>query len=324
MSTGTTLTSRFAKRLEGFLEQKRALGYSFSNLTDFKLFDRMCASRFPDETELTPEICNAWAMRRGNEAAQTINRRLPFIREFARHLIRNGEKAYILPVGTIKGAERYMPHIYTHEELAKLWEMAETASPTNNNPAARIIMPTLLRLLYCTGIRPSEAFRLTMADTNIQSGKLFIAESKGNRDRIVMLAGDILLLCRKYNEAMETMFPARTFFFARSKTDACMYGWLNRNFRKLLLMLQIESRYGEAPRLYDLRHTFATHRLYRWLNEGKDLHAMMPYLSAYMGHAKVSETYHYIHLVPGMHEEMSGFHFESPVGVFPKVVDSDE
>ena len=52
------------------------------------------------------------------------------------------------------------------------------------------------------------------------------------------------------------------------------------------------------------------------------LHTMMPYLSAYMGHAKVSETYYYIHLVPGMHEEMSDFRYESAVDIFPKVVDS--
>ena len=319
-----TFNSLFAKRLEGFLEQKRALGYSFNNITDFKLFDRMCVAQFPDETELTAEMCNTWAMRRENETAQTINRRLPFIREFARYLIRNGERAYVLPSGTIKGAQRYIPHIYSHAELIGLWEAAKDVKPTPHNPVAHVIMPTLLRLLYCCGIRPSEAFKLTMQDIDLQSGKLFITESKGNRDRIIMLCGDILDICRKYDEVMDRLFPNRTFFFARSIADSCQYNWLNRNFRKLLDILQIESRYGETPRLYDLRHTFATHRLYRWMKDGKDLHAMMPYLSAYMGHTKISETYYYIHLVPGMHEEMSDFQYESPEGIFPKVVDSDE
>ena len=320
----TKFTSLFAKRLEGFLEQKRALGYSFNNITDFKLFDRMCMAHFPADTELTEAICNAWAMRRENETPQTINRRLPFIREFARYLIRNGEKAYVLPVGTIKGTQRYIPHIYSHDELMELWKAAETLTPTKHNPATNIIMPALLRLLYCCGIRPSEAFKLTLQDVNLQSGKFFITESKGNRNRIIMLCGDILDICHKYNEAMNGLFPGRTFFFARSITDACDYKWLNRTFRGLLSALQIESRYGAPPRLYDLRHTFATHRLYLWMKNGKDLHAMMPYLSAYMGHAKISETYYYIHLVPGMHEEMSGFRYESPADIFPKVVDSDE
>ena len=139
-----------------------------------------------------------------------------------------------------------------------------------------------------------------------------------------MLCGDILDICRKYNEAMDELFPGRINFFARNTTGACNYRWLNYTFRRLLTALQIESRYGAPPRLYDLRHTFATHRLYRWMKDGKDLHAMIPYLSAYMGHAKVSETYYYIHLVPGMHEEMSDFRYESPEDMFPEVVDSDE
>jgi integrase len=320
----TTFTSHFAGRLEGFLIQKRALGYSFSNTTDFKLFDRMCSAQFPGETELTQEICETWAMRRDAEMAKTINRRLPFIREFARYLIRNGEKAHVLPNGSVKCEQRYMPHIYSHDELVQIWRAAENVISTRQNPASRIIMPALLRLLYCCGIRPSEAFKLTVQDVNLQSGKLFIAESKGNRDRIIMLCGDILDVCRKYDEAISEFFPNRVFFFARSITDACEYDWLSSRFRRLLAAIKIESRYGSPPRLYDFRHTFATHRLYRWMKDGKDLHAMMPYLSAYMGHTRVTETYYYIHLVPGMHEEMSDFRYESMGDIFPKVVSSDE
>lgn len=36
---------------------------------------------------------------------------------------------------------------------------------------------------------------------------------------------------------------------------------------------------------------------------GKDVTAMLPYLSAYMGHAQLSDTYYYIHLVPGLFEK---------------------
>ena len=139
-----------------------------------------------------------------------------------------------------------------------------------------------------------------------------------------MLCGDILDMCRKLNKTMESLFSGRTFFFARGITAPCNYSWLNYTFHRLMSNLRIESRYGAPPRLYDLRHTFATHRLYRWMKDKKDLHAMMPYLSAYMGHAKISETYYYIHLVPGMHEEMSDFRYESPGDIFPKAVDLDE
>ena len=57
---------------------------------------------------------------------------------------------------------------------------------------------------------------------------------------------------------------------------------------------------------------------------GKDLYAMMPYLSAYMGHTKLTETLYYVHLVPGMLEEMSGFNYGSVADLFPKAVEADE
>ncbi len=58
-------------------------------------------------------------------------------------------------------------------------------------------------------------------------------------------------------------------------------------------------------------------------NEIKDLNAMLPYLSAYMGHAQLSDTYYYIHLVPGLMEEMSDFAFSSAEVLLPEV-ETDE
>lgn len=54
------------------------------------------------------------------------------------------------------------------------------------------------------------------------------------------------------------------------------------------------------PRLrpYDLRHRFASTVLQRWMDEGRNLYAMLPYLRAYMGHEKFSDTAYYIHILP--------------------------
>lgn len=320
----TSFTSHFAERLSGFLEQKRGLGYSYSNITDLKLFDRMCAGQFPDETTLTAEVCNAWAKRRGNESVKTTARRVPFIREFARYLIRGGEQAHVLPIGIEKKGQRYIPHIYSHTELAQIWQAFDDIRPTKTYPAAHIVLPTLFRLLYCCGMRPSEALNLRMDDVDLRNGKIFIVQSKGNRDRIIMLADDVLELCCDFNKLILKYMPDRNFFFAKNPTDACDYRWVRWMFQKIREKLHIESRSDNPPRLYDLRHTFATHRLYQWMRDGKDLYAMMPYLNAYMGHAKLTETFYYIHLVPGMLESMSGFRYRSVVDLFPKVVEEDE
>ena len=51
-------------------------------------------------------------------------------------------------------------------------------------------------------------------------------------------------------------------------------------------------------RVYSLRHQFATANVNRWLDEQKDLDAMLPRLRAYMGHYTLKETAYYVHLLP--------------------------
>jgi integrase len=55
---------------------------------------------------------------------------------------------------------------------------------------------------------------------------------------------------------------------------------------------------GRGPRLHDIRHSFAVHRLERWYREGIDLSAKLPVLAAYMGHKSIRETQLYLRLTP--------------------------
>ena len=55
---------------------------------------------------------------------------------------------------------------------------------------------------------------------------------------------------------------------------------------------------GQQPRPYDFRHHFAYANVERWMAQGKDVTAMLPYLARYMGHATIESTYYYIHTSP--------------------------
>lgn len=94
---------------------------------------------------------------------------------------------------------------------------------------------------------------------------------------------------------------------------------IEKTFRIVKVKAGIEISGEHSPILYDFRHTFATHRLYQWMHEGKDVTAMLPYLSAYMGHAQLSDTYYYIHLVPGLFEKMAGFDYSASNYLLPEV-----
>ena len=55
---------------------------------------------------------------------------------------------------------------------------------------------------------------------------------------------------------------------------------------------------SQQPRPYDFRHHFAYANMERWMLQGKDVTAMLPYLSRYMGHATFESTFYYIHTSP--------------------------
>jgi integrase len=315
-----TFESLFAKRLRGFVQQKNAVGFPYHESSRLLLdFDRFCLDRFPSETALTKEICLAWAVRKDTEANNTFRNRLMPIREFARYLNRCGEPAFVLTPNFAKKGSRHIPHIYSEEEIAALWDILDHLRPREGYPIRHFVLPTLVRLLYCCGLRPCEARKLRTADVDLEKGRLDIMESKGHKSRIVMMADDVAEVCRRYDEIVSRFMPGRELFFPNSDGNLYTKEWLEKTFRIAKAKAGIGTSGEHSPRLYDFRHTFATHRLYQWMRDGKDVTAMLPYLSAYMGHAQLSDTHYYIHLVPGLFEKMTGFDYSASEHLLPEV-----
>jgi len=312
--------STFSERMADFVSQKHALGYDYSSSENYlQKFDQLCMALFPNETTLTRDICLAWATKRENECVNTFRSRLPVVREFARFLNRSGEAAYILPVDFAPKAKRHIPHIYTEEEIVRLWSVFDDIKPNSGNPVRQLVVPAVMRLLYCCGLRPCEARRLCVENVNLQNGSIEILESKGHKNRTVLMSDDLAVYMRAYDSRVNMVLPNREYFFPNSKGDLASNKWLNRSFHSACNKAGIIKSGEYQPRVYDFRHTFATHRLYKWMNEGKDLTTKLAYLRAYMGHELLSATYYYIHLVPGMYEKMAGFDFGLFENLLPEV-----
>ena len=313
--------SNFAARLEEFIKQKHAVGYIYDESSRIlHNFDLHCMEKFPGENVLTQEICLSWAVKKDGEGNNTFRNRMMPVREFARYLRRIGEPAYLLPPDLVKKAHPKVPYIFTEAELLALWDVLDQIKPRKGFPVRHFVIPVFFRLLYCCGLRPGEARRLRVLDVHLDKGRLDIMESKSHSSRIVMMADDMAQMMRRYDRAVSAIIPDRSIFFPTSGDRIYTKKWLEKTMHIMRLKAGIQESGEISPRPYDFRHTFATHRLYRWMKEGKDLNAMMPYLSAYMGHSQLSDTYYYIHLVPGMFEEMSGFDFSMTEHLLPEVM----
>ncbi len=310
-------TSQFKEPIERLIEQKHALGFPYDESQRVLFnFDQFCLKNFPQETELTQEIGFTWAQRKPSENNNGFRNRLMPVRELARYLNRIGIAAYVIPVDLAKKGARYMPHIYTREELSALFAVLDQTPYKRNFPVRHLVIPVIFRLIYCCGLRPSEARKLKVQHVDLGIGRLHILESKGHKDRVVMLSDDVLALCQQYHEQVRSLLPDSEYFFPDSNGKMYTKDWIIKTFRIVRAKAGMQHSGGTTCRVYDFRHTFATNRLYLWMKEGKDLTACLSYLSAYMGHAQLSDTAYYIHLVPEFFPQMA----QMDMGKFERLI----
>ena len=60
-----------------------------------------------------------------------------------------------------------------------------------------------------------------------------------------------------------------------------------------------------SPRLHDLRHSFAVHRLTDWYRQGADVQRLLPVLSTYLGHTDLAGTQVYLSMTPELLQQAS-------------------
>ena len=291
--------SHFGPAIEAFVRRQRSVGRPYTTSQQkLAAFDRFCAEHHPDAHEITRDVAMQWAERRLGEHVNTLIRRITPVRQFAKYLNGLGQTAYVIPTGIPARGQRYVPHIYTTQELHAFFQAVDQCPYDPHSPVRHLVVPVLFRVLYCCGLRSSEVIRLTVDDVDLDIGVLDIRQSKGHKDRRVVLAPDVVDLCRTYDQLVRKRLSSRTAFFPNHRGEHYGKHFLGYAFHMFWDRAEIGPVSGNPPRVHDFRHSFCVHRLNQWVREKKDLNAFLPYLSMYLGHEHLSETDYYLHLVP--------------------------
>ena len=188
----------------------------------------------------------AWATKKDTEGNNTFRNRMMPVREFARYLNRNGEAAYILPPDIAKKDAPYAPYIYTEAEILTIWDVFDHLKPRGGFPVRQFVIPAMVKLMYCCGLRPAEARRLRVNDVDLDIGRLNIMESKQHRSRIVMLADDVTEMLSFYNTTVSNLMPERVPFFPNSEGGYYGKAGWDKTFRKVLKEANITGS-GQVP-----------------------------------------------------------------------------
>jgi site-specific recombinase XerD len=211
--------------------------------------------------------------------------------------------------------DHFLPYRYEAHELARLDQAAGAAIGEARGEVARDrcrLQWTAFGLLRDAGLRVSEACHLDLEHYDRRAHTLTIERTKFFKTRVIPLPRSTCERLERYLALRpEVSGPAsdpQAFFRSgtgrRIERTALEVSW------KTLLTEQ--GRYHPRRRegrtvfgssnLHALRHAFAVLTLERWQSAGRDVELLLPLLSAYLGHAKVSYTATYLHLSPRLRE----------------------
>lgn len=213
-----------------------------------------------------------------------------------------------LPTLVPKPPQPFVPYIYSHEELRRLLE----ATSWCEHPRSKVRAYTyraLVLLLYGAGLRISEALALTLNDVNLPTGLVQIRESKFYKTRLVPLGADLVNRLTSYASQRNkdhSIQPDTPFFIFRDGTPMTRRA-ADGIFCKLRLHARVQRHDGGRfqPRLHDLRHSFAVHRVISWYRQGADVQRLLPQLATYLGHMHIAATQRYLTMTPDLLREAS-------------------
>jgi len=324
--------SVFADHISGLIEQKRALGYKYeSQPSILKRFDTFCLEQHPNEIELNRTIVLDWATKRPNEKPATLQNRITPVNELAKYMRRLGISSFSLPKGMMPHVLRYIPHIYSNDELKRIFEQSDRCRYCSQVPNRHMIIPIFFRLLYACGLRLSEARLLKVCDVDLNTGIITITNAKLDKHRQIPVSPELLERLNDYVRNVHMFSVPDLWFFPGYGGKPMTTGNVEKNLYRFLRQAGI-SRSGRfaptgqpgSPNVHSFRHTFAVHCLRKWVLADKDLRAYLPVLQAYLGHVEFSDTAYYLHLTADLFPNITE-KVQSAFGdIIPKVRVSNE
>jgi site-specific recombinase XerD len=302
---------RLSDLIADYVAYRRALGYRFTH--EASVLRALCNTvGHYSPSALTSEHVRGY-LQQGIVCQDTLARRHRTLVRLDRYLEgRRGIRLPALPSAPHAGTSQFIPYIYSHSELKRLLRATPVACQRPGAVLDPDTLRTALSLLYGAGLRLGEAIRLNVGDVELTQAVLTVRQTKFFKTRLVPLGRDLSHLLRSYRRRCDRdRQPEPSCPFFRCRNGKRIHrSTIERTFRFLCNIARVARTGGprHQPRLHDLRHTAAVHRLIAWYRRGADLQYLLPRLATYLGHRDLSGTQHYLTLTaPLLHEASKRF-----------------
>jgi integrase/recombinase XerD len=279
MSDTTTVSPLRQRMIEDMAARKLTPNTQRSHIYSCKRFAAWL-KRWPDTA--TPDEVRGFQLHLIESGTSICNRNriMTGLRFLFRVTLRRHDLA--AEVWHIKEPER-LPPVLSPEEVKRVLTMATSLK-------AR----AMLTLAYGCGLRAGEVVRLRAGDIDSEQMIIRIVQSKGRKDRHVMLPAEVLDLLRQWwkarpNASNNGVAPEHHWLFpGRSQHQPMTTRQLGRLFKEAAKAAALR----KTVSLHSLRHSFATHLLER----GEDIRV----IQALLGHSKPETTARYSRVAIGL------------------------
>jgi len=301
------LQSLLAAQVQNFINLRRLSGTDYQSQAQLLgYFDRFMVEEHPNEPRITRKIVDRYLESLSHLAPRTRFNRFCVVKQLCEYLARNDPLGYVPdPLRSISSRGTHQPYIYSSSELHALMVAASQLPPESSlRPHT---YQTLLGILYSTGIRIGEASTLNLEHFHRQEQMLYIAQGKFRKARWVPLSAFTCQALQQYMRKRLQMTPRSpdSPFFINQRSCRLHHCTVNQTFRQLLRQCDIHHSKHTGPRIHDIRHTFAVHRLLAWYRDGQDVNARLPWLATYMGHVDIHSTQVYLRATPELIEQVN-------------------
>jgi len=259
-------TEHFAK----FDEQMVIGGYSTSTLYNYSRAVAKISLYFKKSLlDLDPDEVNQflYSVAKDTKASPSYFKHTVYGLRFFFRLYDMEDRALKLPSVS---NHRKLPTVFSRQELKRLFKAPQ-----------RLKQRVLFSLTYSAGLRVSEVCALKITDIDSARMQIKVCQSKGNKDRYVILSEKILPGLRKYVKSSK---PKVYLFNGKQKGKPLSHSAVQTSFRLALEKAKI----NKEASMHTLRHSFGTHLL----EDGVDIVT----IKELMGHAHIETTMIYLHI----------------------------
>lgn len=186
-----------------------------------------------------------------------------------------------------------------------------------------IMLPVMIRIALCCGMRLSEVAGLKRGNFHSDTGLLVVKNGKNRKARIVPMHDSLTEILAGYCLAVGLSSDPETWLFPEKDCSTHIDGMkVYFRFARILKKAGItvsKGKYQRGPCFHCLRHTFVLRAFQQLEAMGIDTDSAIPYLSIYLGHNNLKGTERYMKFTADMF--MDEFHKFAALteSVFPEV-----